>query len=181
MGILSDRKEKSYTNDNFLVDRDRADPVASNTLTPIEAYFFLGPIRGPGRGCHIIELLRLVVLDIHAVNRIAGDPIIAYASHIARTIWNFGRHRYDCTIGSAVFVTQGGSFNLKRFLGEESLMCNCYDLAGIIQVCCAALGNMPDLSTDSLVSISCLRYCMSSDRGSFIILCSLRLTRLYSL
>jgi hypothetical protein len=35
------------------------------------------------------------------------------------------------------------SFWLGAFLRRDHPLCNCYDLAAVIQVCCQALGNKP--------------------------------------
>jgi len=135
-------------------------PVTSATQTRIEAYFFEGSPAIPG-GINVAELLRLIVLDLAQVNAIglAGDPVAHYARHIADTMWRYGGPatggrqalQYDCRripggVPAYGVTGSGGSFDLGFFLARKYPTCNCYDLAAIIQVCCQALGNRPDLA-----------------------------------
>lgn len=157
---------RTYANSCFMIDGAPA-PVVSEQPTRIEAYFFKGEIAPPFTvdGFHVAELLRLIVQDLVLANSIVGDPIVSYARHIAWTMWMFGGPltnvpplQYDCRRGSGGFAgyrcgLQGGEFDLGLFLRRippreiypggyplRPRQCNCYDLAGIIQVCCQALG-----------------------------------------
>jgi len=131
--------------------------VTSEQSTRIEAYFFQGSIASPFQ-THVAELLRLVAQDLHEVT--ARDPITSYAEHIARTMWLFGGHgglggddarmpQYDTANGKPFFFQKVRNdldlfpsiFKVDQFLGRKERLCNCYDLAGIIEICCKALGN----------------------------------------
>ena len=127
--------------------------MASDVQTRIEAYFFQG-----SPTWRIVEILRLIVKDLSAVNQMTGDLIASYAGHIVRTMWNYGGPeaegrpalQYDCRRRSGAsgygmrINPTGRTFLLGAFLLRAVQYCNCHDLAAIIQVCCQALGMKPD-------------------------------------
>ena len=128
--------------------------MASLQQTRIEAYFFTGSCISPG-GIHIAELLRFIIQDLPTLNAIGagGDPMTFYADRIANAMWlhggppavGVGPLRYNSfRVGGGApgfgVHSRGGIFNLWSFLVKGYPMCNCYDLAAIIQVCCKELG-----------------------------------------
>ncbi|TKA63528.1 hypothetical protein B0A49_06293 [Cryomyces minteri] len=132
--------------------------VASQTATFIEAYFFQGGLCDPFT-YHVAELLRLVVLPLLEIRRFEDSSIALayYAQQICRHVWNYGGPgtagikplQYDCEKGVPKYIDfsphlgVAGVYNLGRWLRRFFDTCNCYDLAGIVQLACAALGTSP--------------------------------------
>jgi hypothetical protein len=127
--------------------------TAAAPVTRIEMYVFIGDIAPIFGGRHWVELLRLAVPDYPngaGLNRNATGTKRAFMQDMAPKIWAFGprsRIRYDCLNGAPNFAggRSGGSFRLKAFLRPTLArqICNCYDLAGIVDLAFKALGTRP--------------------------------------
>jgi hypothetical protein len=144
--------------------------VESATTTFIEAYFFQGRICEPFQ-YHIAELLRLVVLPMSEITAFGDvDTAGAYAKRIAQKIWSCGGPalKYHCLYpggGRAMYgcVQFGGTFRFGDWHRKLYQYCNCYDLAGIVQLACKALGMRPTGGQDVPV-----RYLFFSQRGHLV-------------
>jgi len=134
-------------------------------LTLIEAYFFRGRVCLPFQN-HVAELLRLVVLTLPQITAFgAKDTVGEYGAAIAQAVWDYGGSgarplQYNCLYagGGGANYSQthlGGWYRLGDWLQKLHRYCNCYDLAGIVQLACRALGMRPNPGGVGLVPVSC--------------------------
>ncbi|KAF4910204.1 hypothetical protein CGCF415_v005399 [Colletotrichum fructicola] len=117
---------------------------------PLEAYFFVGPLHDVFSQsfpyAHRLEIIRNSVMDL--ATYVQTHSTIEYkqaaAKYIAQNIWTIlpTHLAYDNIAGKAScgFLSHGGILEMTVVFGAANDTINCYDLAGINQAWCAALG-----------------------------------------
>ncbi|KAE9569689.1 hypothetical protein CGMCC3_g14268 [Colletotrichum fructicola] len=145
---------------------------------PLEAYFFVGPLHDVFSQsfpyAHRLEIIRNSVMDL--ATYVQTHSTIEYkqaaAKYIAQNIWTIlpTHLAYDNIAGKAScgFLSHGGILEMTVVFGAANDTINCYDLAGINQAWCAALGMADNQAPPNGTAVLETRWVYSGDWFGYV-------------